>query len=77
MNLLDSVSRHIAKYDVLYFLVAVLITITLIIFSLSDTILISGSQFNCTSTDAVGVKARCTQFTMKDVISSYGRKNTP
>jgi len=32
-----------------------------------EMVSISGKSFECTATDAVGIKARCTQYTMRQL----------
>ena len=32
-----------------------------------EMVSISGKSFECTATDSVGIKARCTQYTMKQL----------
>jgi len=44
------------------------------LYSCNHTVQIPDTQFECTATDAVGIKARCTQYTMKGLTKSLANR---
>ena len=42
--------------------------------SSAHSVSIQEQQFECTATDAVGIKARCTQYTMKGLSKSLANR---
>lgn len=75
MNFLENLGAHVIDYRALYFALSILAFMGYLVFLMYSHVLVSSSQFECTATDAVGIHARCTQFTMKRVYSDFGHKN--
>jgi hypothetical protein len=44
------------------------------VYASNHSVVIPDTQFQCTATDAVGITARCTQFTMKGMPKSIANR---
>jgi hypothetical protein len=51
-----------------------ILTLVMCLMSSAHSVSIQEQQFECTATDAVGIKARCTQYTMKELPRSLANR---
>lgn len=75
MKFLEKLGANVLDHSVFYTVIFALLLLIIAISTFSGGVWISASRFNCTATDAYGINAVCTQFTMKDVYRDLGYKN--
>ena len=76
MKALEKLGGWILDAGWLWFACALLIGIFgLSLYSCNHTVQIPDTQFECTATDAVGIKARCLQYTARPFYREIGNSN--
>lgn len=75
MRFIERLGGHVIDYGVQYMITVAIASLLTIAYILSTRVILSPEMFDCTATDAVGIQARCTQFTMKRLYNDYGHKN--
>jgi len=68
MKLLEKVGAWVIDGGWAWFLIVAISAMSLRYVATSEEMVsINSNSFECTATDAVGIKARCTQYTMKQL----------
>lgn len=75
MKAIEKLGEWVLDEGWMWLVCALLIGILgLSLYSCNHTVQIPDTQFECTATDAVGIKARCTQYTMKGLTKSLANR---
>ena len=75
MKALEKLGGWVLDAGWLWFACALLIGILGInMYASIHSVVVPDTQFECTATDAVGIQARCTQYTMKGLSKSLANR---